>query len=130
MSKTYTQADLSNLSTKELVDLYNKYRRAAGESEIVRFADRATAIKRTAAVLPKKAEPKNKTEKGAAQKEAMAANRARKITILVEGNPKRGTAAARYALYKNGMTVGKYIELGGQLRDVTWDVKQGWISAE
>lgn len=127
MSKTYTKAGLTNLSTKELVELFNKHRRAAGESEIRKFADRATALKRTAAVLPAKAEPKVKAEKGAAQKEAMAANRARRITILAEGNPKKGSAAVRYALYKNGMTVGKYIELGGQLRDVTWDAKMGFI---
>lgn len=126
MSKTYNTADLSALSTKELVELFNKY----SDKPVKKFADRATALKRTAAVLPKKSEPKNKAPKGAVQAETMAANRARKITILVEGNPKRGTAAERYNLYKNGMTVGKYIELGGQLRDVTWDVKQGWISAE
>lgn len=126
MSKTYTKADLTNLSTKELVELFNKY----SDKPVKKFADRATALKRTAAVLPAKAEPKVKAEKGAAQKEAMAANRARRITILAEGNPKKGSAAVRYALYKNGMTVGKYIELGGQLRDVTWDIKQGWISAE
>lgn len=126
MSKTYAAADLSNLSTKELVELFNKY----SDKPVKKFADRATALKRTAAVLPKKSEPKNKAPKGEAQAETMAANRARKITILVEGNPKRGTAAERYNLYKNNMTVGKYIELGGQLRDVTWDVKQGWISAE
>lgn len=126
MSKTYAAADLSNLSSKELVELFNKY----SDKPVKKFADRATALKRTAAVLPKKSEPKNKAPKGEAQAETMAANRARKITILVEGNPKRGTAAERYNLYKNNMTVGKYIELGGQLRDVTWDVKQGWISAE
>lgn len=126
MSKTYNTADLSALSTKELVELFNKY----SDKPVKKFADRATALKRTAAVLPKKSEPKNKAPKGAVQAETMAANRTRKITILVEGNPKRGTAAERYNLYKNGMTVGKYIELGGQLRDVTWDVKQGWISAE
>jgi len=126
MSKTYSSADLSNLSTKELVELFNKY----SDKPVKKFADRATALKRTAAVLPKKSEPKNKAPKGEKQAETMAANRARKITILVEGNPKRGTAAERYNLYKNGMTVGKYIELGGQLRDVTWDAKKGWISAE
>lgn len=126
MSKTYAAADLSNLSTKELVELFNKY----SDKPVKKFADRATALKRTAAVLPKKSEPKNKAPKGEAQAETMAANRARKITILVEGNPKRGTAAERYNLYKNNMTVGKYIELGGQLRDVTWDCRQGWISAE
>lgn len=126
MSKTYAAADLSNLSTKELVELFNKY----SDKPVKKFADRATALKRTAAVLPKKSEPKNKAPKGEAQAETMAANRARKITILVEGNPKRGTAAERYNLYKNNITVGKYIELGGQLRDVTWDAKMGWISAE
>jgi len=125
MSKTYNTADLSALSTKELVELFNKY----SDKPVKKFADRATALKRTAAVLPKKSEPKNKAPKGAVQAETMAANRARKITILVEGNPKRGTAAARYELYKNGMTVGKYIELGGQLRDVTWDCKMGFIQA-
>lgn len=117
---------LEALSNKELVELFNKY----SDKPVKKFADRATALKRTAAILPKKSEPKNRAPKGEAQKEAMAANRARKITILVEGNPKRGSAAVRYALYKNGMTVGKYIELGGQLRDVTWDAKQGWISVE
>jgi hypothetical protein len=126
MSKTYSTADLSKLSTKELVELFNKY----SDKPVKKFADRATAMKRVAAVLPTKSEPKNVAPKGEKQAETMAANRARKIKILVEGNPKKGTAAERYNLYKNNMTVGKYIELGGQLRDVTWDVKQGWISAE
>jgi len=123
-----TIKNLEALSSKELVELFNKY----SEKQVKKFADRATALKRVAAVLPKKSEPKAKKEVGAsdaaiATKEA---NRARKISVLVEGNPKRGTAATRYALYKNGMTVGKYIELGGQLRDVTWDIGQGWISAK
>lgn len=126
MSKTYTAADLSNLSSKELVELFNKY----SDKPVKKFADRATALKRTAAVTPtKKSEPKNKEPKGQKQAETMATNRARKIKILVEGNPKRGTAAERYELYKNGMTVGKYIDLGGQLRDVTWDAKMGFIAA-
>jgi len=123
-----TIKNLEALSSKELVELFNKY----SDKPVKKFADRATALKRVAAVLPVKNEPKVKQVKGSdtaaiAKKEA---NRDRKITILVEGNPKKGTAATRYDLYKNGMTVGKYIELGGQLRDVTWDCAQGWISAK
>lgn len=123
-----TIKNLETLSSKELVELFNKY----ADKPVKKFADRATAIKRVQAVLPKKNEPKVK-KIGAASDAAItrkAENRARKITILVEGNPKRGTAAKRYDLYKNGMTVGKYIELGGQLRDVTWDEKMGWISTK
>jgi len=51
-----------------------------------------------------------------------------KITVVHKGdNPKRGTAADRYDLYRNGMTVAAYIAAGGQRRDVVWDQKQGWI---
>jgi len=53
-----------------------------------------------------------------------------KITILAESNPKRAKAAERFALYKNGMTVAKYLELGGLLADVRWDAKQGFIKVE
>lgn len=50
------------------------------------------------------------------------------ITILHKGeNPKRGTAAERYDLYRSGMTVAAYIAAGGQRRDVVWDQKMGWI---
>jgi len=123
-----TIKNLESLSSKELVELFNKY----SDKPVKKFADRATALKRVAAVLPVKNEPKVKQVKGSdtaaiAKKEA---NRARKITILVEGNPKKGTAAVRFDLYKNGMTVGKYIELGGQLRDVNWDCHMAWISVK
>lgn len=53
-----------------------------------------------------------------------------------ENNPKRGTAAKRFALYKDDMTVAKYAKAlennnMGDIRqaraDVNWDAKQGWI---
>lgn len=52
----------------------------------------------------------------------------RRIQVLCT-NPKRpnSEAAERFNLYKNGMTVGEYIAAGGRQRDVTWDVKQGYI---
>ena len=94
----------------------------------------AKPAKKTAKVpaKPAKKTAKVKTEStvSADREETKAAYRARKITILVEGNPKRGTAATRYDLYKNNMSVEKYLSLGGQLRDVNWDAKMGWISAE
>lgn len=53
------------------------------------------------------------------------------ITVVHKGeNPKRGTAAERYDLYKSGMTVEAYIAAGGQRRDVVWDQKMGWITVK
>jgi hypothetical protein len=45
-------------------------------------------------------------------------------------NPKRGTAADRFDLYRSGMTVKAYIAAGGQRRDVVWDQHQAWISVK
>lgn len=55
-----------------------------------------------------------------------------KIKLLVEkgANPKRGTAAERFALYKNGMTVDEYIAAGGKRADVNWDVGCGFIEVK
>jgi hypothetical protein len=125
--------NVQTAKTAELVAFYNANAAAAqtdkaGSSSfrpIKKFADRATAEKRVAELL-KALKPK--ASKKAAKKEVgNADHRARKIHVLVKGNPKFGTAAVRYALYKNGMTVGEYVALGGQVRDVCWDVKQGWI---
>jgi hypothetical protein len=53
------------------------------------------------------------------------------ITVKHKGdNPKRGTAADRYDLYRTGMTVSAYIAAGGQRRDVVWDQHQGWITVK
>lgn len=55
-----------------------------------------------------------------------------KITILAEENPRRGAAAERFKLYKNGMTVATYCEKfeGGRseaLVHLRWDAKHGHI---
>lgn len=53
------------------------------------------------------------------------------ITVVHKGeNPKKSTAADRFALYRSGMTVAAYIAAGGQRRDVVWDQHQGWISVK
>lgn len=53
-----------------------------------------------------------------------------KITVVAKENPKRAKAAERFALYKNGMTVGKYVKAGGTMADIRWDVKQNFISVK
>ena len=52
-----------------------------------------------------------------------------KITLLVEGNPRRkGSATYKiYALYKDGMTVGQFLQKGGRLVDVAADVERKHI---
>lgn len=52
-----------------------------------------------------------------------------KITLLVTKNPKKAgsKAHARYALYKNGMTVSQFLAAGGSRKDLTWDVEHKHI---
>ena len=52
-----------------------------------------------------------------------------KITLLVEGNPRRkGSATYKiFSYYKDGMTVGQFLEKGGRLVDVAADVQRKHI---
>jgi hypothetical protein len=52
----------------------------------------------------------------------------RRIRKLVEGDPKRGAAAVRFAQYRTGMTVQEYVAACDNLTvpnyaiyDITWD---------
>lgn len=55
-----------------------------------------------------------------------------KITILVKENPKRDGSEGfkRFALYKNGMSVGKFLAKGGTRLDVRWDIAHKYISVK
>lgn len=78
-----------------------------------------------------KAKKAAKKSNGAAVKTGKRAEfNAKQIKVLAEKNPKReGSASAkRFALYKNGMTVGAFIEKGGTLGDVHYDVAHKHIS--
>ena len=93
-------------------------------------AAKKTAPTKTAAKPEvKKAAPAKKAEAAAAKKpgRAPAFTDDMKIKVLVGENPKRGSAAERFALYKNGMTVAAYLDAGGKRPDISWDSKQGWI---
>ena len=56
------------------------------------------------------------------------------ITVLVEGNPKKRTAAERFELYKSGMTVQELLDLSHNqtqaMNDIIWDLGKGWIKVE
>lgn len=55
----------------------------------------------------------------------------KRIQVLVDKNPKRGTAAVRFALYRSGMTPYEYAQAVGSAeqayRDMIWDMEHGWI---
>lgn len=59
------------------------------------------------------------------------------IKILVAHNPRRGTARLRFALYRDGMTVGEYLDSvvaiyprfeRQAMEDLSWNSGQGWIN--
>jgi len=57
----------------------------------------------------------------------------RKITLLVAGNPKHGKAKARFALYRDGMTVAAYRAAVGERQgsaDIRWDARKNYIRIE
>jgi hypothetical protein len=91
------------------------------------------AAKAAAAPAKKAGKP---AAKAAAPAEATPGKRGRaakfsddaKIKVVVEGNPKRGTAAKRFELYKTSKTVGDYLAAGGLKADVNWDAGKGWIT--
>lgn len=97
------------------------------------------ATTNTETPVAKKAAPK-KTVKKAAKKAAgkkggakrTAAPRStyegKKIKLLVKENPKRGKAAKRFSIYKNGLPVEQYFAKGGTSGDLRWDMKHKYIT--
>ena len=55
-----------------------------------------------------------------------------KLTVLVEGNPKRAGSKAyeRFKLYSDVDTVGEFLRLGGTTADLHYDTQHGFISIE
>jgi hypothetical protein len=89
--------ELHTLTTSELTDLYNQH----AEKPIKRFADRATALKRTQAVLP--AEPAAKLDPAANKawtEQMREAHRAtltmnRRVVNMTTGHASRPAAGVR-----------------------------------
>ncbi len=92
----------------------------------------APAAKKAAPPAAKKAAPAAKKSADAESTRGRQPNISgdAKIKVLAAENPKRGGAAERFALYKNGMTVDEYLTAGGKRADVNWDVKMGFIEVK
>lgn len=125
------EATMSKKSTAPAAEAAPAKRPAAKKTE---GATPATKSAKNAKAAPTKAAAK--AAKAAPAAEAGTRGRqpnisgSAKIKVLSADNPKRGTAAERFALYKNGMTVDEYIAAGGKRADVNWDVGQGFIEVK
>jgi hypothetical protein len=102
--------------------------------QVVRDQERAAAIAadRPTTARPEPEDPPSPAPKGHRGRASAFGDRD-KITVRHKGdNPKRGSAAARYALYRTGMTVAEYVKAVGSrgqaMRDLRWDVANKWVS--
>lgn len=144
MGQTKGNTTMATKMSNERADAYKKAGDSALKAAKAEEAKKVGAKKEVAAAkgkpVPAKTEKSAKTEKPAKVKiddrreEDRRAGRTSaikpemKVKLLVTENPKRAGAATRFALYKDGMTVAKYLELGGTMADVRWDVKQKFVS--
>lgn len=125
-------------STVKKEDIMSKKTDAAPVKKAapVKAAPAAAPAKTTKAAAKAAPAPAKKAAKTAAPAETGGRGRqpnvsgSAKIKVLSAENPKRGTAAERFALYKNGMTVDEYIAAGGKRADVNWDVSKGFIEVK
>jgi len=138
MGQTKGYTDMVTKLTKEQADARSAPARSALKIAKEQEALKANAKKEVADAKGKPAPAPAKAAKPAAKAEKPAADGKpgrtaaiqpeMKVKLLVTENPKRAGAATRFALYKDGMTVAKYLELGGTMADVRWDAKQKFIS--
>lgn len=111
--------------------LYKSIAEHTGDAEIIDVEtptegvshEPETAAKPAAA--PRKAPSEVKVQRGRTR-----VNLDAKIAYVQGTNPKRSTAAERFELYEVGKTVQDYLNAGGLLRDVPYDVSKGFIKLE
>mgnify|MGYP005829755713 CR=1 FL=1 len=91
-----------------------------------------SASKSTKNVTPIRKSAKKLTKLSKNQKEAIERNRIEptlKIVKTVDENPRRKNTFGykSFQKIKNGMTVEQFIEKGGRLRDLHWDINKGYV---
>lgn len=117
-----------------LVAVYN----ALTGSGIKKFETREIGVRRLLAALqtlPTSKETPMETETVTNEAETPKAKRGRasrfasehRIRVVSEKNPKRGKAAERFNLYRDGMTVEQYLAAGGTTADLAWDTTKGLV---
>lgn len=122
------------------------YNGLSGKPPVGRFADRAAGVKRLMCLLetaaqdgpePQQTEEKKTVAKSESNGDATR-GRATKykptdtIKVLVDANPRRegSKANARFALYRDGMTVEEFLAAGGPMPGLIFDVNHNWIAVE
>jgi hypothetical protein len=143
--------DLDGFSLVALTEIHNIV--APEGKKMKGFPNKKAAIERIEKVAKEVPAAGAAEAAGAPQKDAAAAQRARAtinaakkaiaepaqrihyteaavISVLVDKNPKRESSDAgqRFALYKNGMTVGAALAAGVLRADISWDTRHGFIS--
>lgn len=105
-----------------------KAKEAESEAAETKSKKEPKMTKQATAKKPAKEAASTKVRAGKEEKAApKASNDDRKIIFVQKENPKRGSAAERFALYQKGMTISEYVKKGGKKADVSWDAKQGFI---
>jgi hypothetical protein len=137
-------AEMENVPSATLTALYNKAALAGGGKEIKKFADRESGNKRTFDALELIATKGTPGEKVANVKtprkpraEGESSGRRGRTSSFAGGtltkqqkeNPRReGTHGYNsYALIRDGMKYETFIEKGGRLKDLAWDVAKGYV---
>lgn len=92
--------DTNKATTSELVNYYNAH---SGKSPIRKFADRATAIKRVAALIPSKSKSKSKKE----------SSKKRSSAVMVEGTEYR---SVKQAFEELKLPLGRHIKFRMKLK--------------
>jgi len=120
--------DLQNKSLRELTEIYNR-EKPADAGAVWRFASKAAAVRRIAAVRGgEDAVTHQKRGRGPDAKHADD----QIVRLLVEENPKKvgSKSHARFALYRDGMSVGDFLKAGGRRADLIWDQRKGFVKIE
>lgn len=137
-------ADMENVPSTTLTALYNKAALAGGGKEIKKFADRESGNKRTFEALEliaskgvpgerKAATPRKPRAEGESSGRRGRTSQYAGMTLTKQQkeNPRReGTFGYNsYALIRDGIKFETYIEKGGRLKDLDWDIKKGYVVA-
>lgn len=158
--RVQSEADLTSLSRRSLLAIYNQRVQFSGGKMLKDFRDHGTAVQRTFDILKeteaawnaangdepaksakptgvKTGKPKSTKAKqpGQLSRRGVGFSKSDVIHITVQENPKRKSkpkgklmsARQRWELYREGMTVGQFLEAGGLAYDIGLDVKMGYI---
>lgn len=119
-------AGTENRSALMFEDQGGKLKRVGWPNGYKRELDKATKAHEKLFTRKPDAAPAAKRERVASADYSPKA----KVKLLVQGNPKKagGAPAKRFDLYKNGMTVQEFLDAGGTVADVKWDVDHGYIA--